>query len=152
MATSYFSVHHRAAFSICWHITDVRSALDLQANRGRLFLSQRSSPSWRRPSGCGSNTCRITPTTSTGPGDGSRWRGLRGWTLAFWSTVCLITRSSRCPGTAECASRAWALVTMSTASSFRRSPWATTGILRLLGALPMNPTASPHRTPPLWML
>ena len=150
MATSYFCVHQPAAYSICWHIIDVRSPLDLQGNRGKPFLSRRSSPLWRRPSGCGSSTCRITPTTSTGLGGGSRWRGLRGWTLAFWSTVCPITRPRRCPATAGCAWRAWAWATMSTASTFHRSRSATTEMLRPLGAPLMRPTASPHLTPLPW--
>lgn len=150
MATSYFCVHNQAAYSICWHLTDVHSPPDLQGNHGKPFLSQKSSPLWKRPSGCGFSTCRITPTTNTVPGDGSRWRGLRGWTLDFSSTVCLSTRPQRCPGTAECAWRVWALATTSTASSSLHSHSVTTGMLRLLEARLMKPTASPRLTPLLW--
>lgn len=130
----------------------VHSPLYLQVNHGKPFLSQKSNPLWRRPSDCGFSTCRITPTTSTGPGGGSRWRGLRGWTLAFWSTARRTTRARRCLERAECVWRIWALATMSMASSLPRSLWATTGMPKFLGALLMNPTASLHQTPLPWML
>lgn len=150
--TGYFCEHPQITYSVSWRVTDAHSALDLQANRGKPFLSQKSSPSWRRPSGCGFSTCRITQTTSTGLGGGNRWRGLRGWTPASWSTACPTTRPSRCLEMAECALRVWALATTSTVSRFLRSRSATTGILKLLGAPPMNHTAFPPLTHLLWML
>lgn len=150
MATSYFCVHNQAAYSICWHIADVHSPLDLQGNHGKPFLSQKSSPLWKRPSDCGFSTCRITPTTNTGPGGGSRWRGLRGWTLDSSFTVCLSTRPRRCLGTAECAWRVWASATTSTASSSLHSHSVTTGTLRLSGARLMRPTACPRLTRLHW--
>lgn len=151
-ATNYFHVHKQAAYSICWYITDMHSPLDLQGNRGKPFLSQRSSLLWKRPSGCGFSICRITPTTSTGPGGGSRWRGLRGWTLDFWSTACPSIRPRPCLWTAECAWRVWAWPTTNTGSSFLHSHSVTTGMLRLWGGPHTKPTASPHRTPLLWTL